>query len=505
MPGVSVEDRAVIYAPTGKDAKLIAQVLEHTGVKTFVCARVGEVVDQLREGVGVLILADEALNTELLNPLALFLDQQPTWSDLPILLMSQRGRGVPEIAHIFPQLGNVTLLERPLQSVTIISATTSALRARRRQYAMREVDRRKDEFLAMLAHELRNPLAPVSAASDLLKIPNLDRGKIKHTSDIISRQVKHMTGLIDDLLDVSRVSRGLVSLDNAVIDARQIVTSAIEQVRPLIDSKRHLLTLRTSPEPAYITGDQKRLVQILSNVLNNASKYTPEGGEIVMSTEVDAANVKFIVADNGMGIEPHIIDSIFDMFAQAERTSDRTQGGLGIGLALVKNLVQLHGGRVFATSEGVGTGSRLEIVLPRTSQADVCLPVIEARIVELPSTRRLLVVDDNVDAATMLGMFLESSGYEVQIVHNAIVALELVRTSESLDACLLDIGLPDMDGNELAKRLRKLPATASAMLIAITGYGQETDRLKTRESGFDYHYVKPVDMTKLANTLAALH
>jgi len=502
---VNVEDRIIIYAPTGKDARLIAQVLERAGVASHVCARAADVAVQLTQGAGALLLVDEALDAALLKDVSQFLGEQPTWSDLPVLVMSMRGLDSPEMRHAYRQLGNVTLLERPLQSVTLASAATSALRARQRQYAMREIDRRKDEFLAMLAHELRNPLAPVSAASDLLKLPHLDREKIRQTSDIISRQVRHMTGLIDDLLDVSRVSRGLVTLNKTVLDARQIVTSAVEQARPLIDARRHRLTVRTSPELAYIEGDQKRLVQILANVLNNACKYTPEGGEIVLAMDARENDVTFTVSDNGIGMDSHVISHIFDMFAQAERTSDRTQGGLGIGLALVKNLVQLHGGSVSARSEGVGNGSRFDITFPRSHQAHSATDSAAAESGQAAPGRNLLVVDDNVDAAVMLGMFLELAGYRVQVVHSAGAALDIASGAPgSIDACLLDIGLPDMDGNDLARRLRTIRSTAAATLIAITGYGQENDRRKTREAGFDQHHVKPVDMQKLMDALAVL-
>lgn len=503
--GIHVESRVIIHAPTGKDARLIAQVLGRNGLDGHVCIRASDVIEEIKKGVGALLLVEEALSVALIKPLTQILNDQPTWSDLPVMVMSQRGLDSPEMRATFLQLGNVTLLERPLQSVTLVSAAKSALRARQRQYAMREIDRRKDEFLAMLAHELRNPLAPVSAASDLLRIPNLGHEQIKQTSEIISRQVRHMTGLIDDLLDVSRVSRGLVTLSTDVLDARQIVGSAVEQVRPLIDARRHRLTLRTSPELAYIRGDQKRLVQILSNVLNNAAKYTPEGGDIVLSMDVNATELRFTIADNGIGIDPNVIERIFDMFAQAERTSDRTQGGLGIGLALVKNLVQLHGGKVCAQSGGIGKGSRFEISFPRCGPpVEVSSPTTANRV---PAAKalRLLVVDDNVDAAAMLGMFLELAGYDVQVVHNAGDAIAVAVTGDHIDACLLDIGLPDMDGNDLARQLREVPSTASAMLIAITGYGQDIDRQKATQSGFDHHYVKPVEMEELRNTLATLH
>lgn len=283
------------------------------------------------------------------------------------------------------------------------------------------------------------------------------------------------------------------------------MANAIEQVRPLIDARRHRLTLRTSPELAYIEGDHKRLVQILSNVLNNAAKYTPEGGEIVLSMDVKKTELVYTVSDNRIGIAAGVIDHIFDLFAQAERTSDRTQGGPGIGLALVKNLVQLHNGTVTARSDGPATGSQFQLTFPRCAHVENApsKPVADSATWLTPL--RILVVDDNVDAAMMLGMFLQLAGHQVEVVQSAAAALESAAQADRIDACLLDIGLPDMDGNDLAARLRAIPATATTMLIAITGYGQDSDRRKTRESGFDHHYVKPVDMEKLVRTLAALH
>jgi signal transduction histidine kinase/CheY-like chemotaxis protein len=503
MPDAKLEYRVLIHAPLGKDARLIAELFGRAGIDCGVCAQPGPLLDELGRGAGALLVADEAITPEFLHAVGRFIEHQQGWSDLPVLVMSRRNAASAGLQHRYLELGNVSLLERPAQGVTLVSAAQSALRARRRQYAMREIDQRKDEFLAMLGHELRNPLAPIRAASDLLRIPNLDRDKIQQTSEIISRQVKHMTGLIDDLLDLSRVSRGLVTLDETLLDARQIVTSAVEQVRPLVDARRHRVTIQMPHEDAFVHGDQKRLVQVLANVLNNAAKYTPEGGDIVVAMDAGQDTVRFTVSDNGIGIDPHMIDQVFDLFAQAERSSDRSQGGLGIGLALVRNLVALHGGRVSAASEGVGKGSRFTITLPR-----VAAPGRDAAPMQLGITPaeshglRLLVVDDNDDAGHMLGLCLEAAGYRATVVQSARAALELARVAP-FDACLLDIGLPDMDGNALARQLRLLPHMAAATLVAITGYGQEADRTRTAAAGFDHHFVKPVDMEALLGVLSA--
>ncbi len=358
--------------------------------------------------------------------------------------------------------------------------------------ALREADRRKDEFLAMLAHELRNPMAPIRAAADLLESRDLAPEQRRRTSQIISRQVKHMTGLVDDLLDVSRVTRGLAELQQARLDVKQVIADAIEQTRPLMEAKRHRLVVELAFDAAQVLGDHKRLVQVLSNLLGNAAKYTPAEGRIEVTMGATDEQVVLAVADNGIGIAQELQVRIFDLFAQADRSPDRSQGGLGIGLALVRSLVELHGGSVAAHSEGVGKGSRFVVTLPRAAAED--LPEAaqgDAAPLAPSAARRVLVVDDNVDAAQMLGMCLEAAGHAVMIEHDSQQALE--RASTWLpEVCILDIGLPGMDGNELARRLRAQPETSKATLIALTGYGQEQDRQNAMAAGFDHHLVKPV-------------
>jgi PAS domain S-box-containing protein len=372
------------------------------------------------------------------------------------------------------------------------------------QEALRSADRRKDEFLAMLAHELRNPLAPISAGADVLRLTRVDEARVRQISELISRQVKHMTSLVDDLMDVSRVTRGLITLDSAMLDAGHIVTDAVEQVRPLIDARGHKLEVHTPPAPAFVLGDQKRLIQVITNVLNNAAKYTPQGGRIVLTMAATAEQVVISVADNGIGMGQDMVGRVFELFAQAERTSDRSQGGLGIGLALVKSLVDLHAGTVTASSAGPDRGSEFTIRLPRADLPQAASARAGGgKLAAATRPLRVLVVDDNADAALMLGMFLESAGHQVAVEHNARRALVRAHREEP-DVYLLDIGLPDMDGNELARQLRGQPGGNRAVLIAITGYGQEQDRQETATAGFDHHFVKPVDAEHLLALLAGL-
>ena len=365
---------------------------------------------------------------------------------------------------------------------------------------LREADRRKDEFLAMLSHELRNPLAPIGAAAELLQRAKLDDGMLKRTSQIIGRQVKHMTALIDDLLDVSRVTRGLVELEQTVLDVGAVLHEAVEQVTPLIEARGHALTLTLPPPGTQVLGDRKRLVQVVANLLGNAAKYTPEGGHLAVNAFEREGRLCIDVLDNGIGMAPELVARAFDLFTQAERSSDRSSGGLGLGLALVKSLIELHGGEVACDSAGPGQGSRFSVCLPLLHAPEAAAPVPDAPSTAGPAPLRVLVVDDNVDAAVTLAMLLEANGHEVQVEHDPLVALAATLDTPP-QVCLLDIGLPGIDGLELARRLRARPGTADALLIAITGYGQDSDRQQILQAGFDHHLVKPIDIAQLYTLL----
>ena len=367
---------------------------------------------------------------------------------------------------------------------------------------LKEVDRRKDVFLAMLAHELRNPLAPISTAAEILLLEDIDPETVSHTSGIITRQVGHMTGLIDDLLDVSRVTRGLVRLNIETLDLQQILNAAIEQARSLIDARKHRLTVRMAAA-ALVAGDRIRLVQVLANLLDNAAKYTAEGGDILVSLDVRDAQAVFRVTDNGIGIEAKLLPHIYDLFTQGERSPDRSQGGLGVGLALVKSLVELHCGTVQASSTP-GQGSTFTVVLP-LQHARGPTPSVPLRKDEpaKASPLRIMLVDDNEDAAVMLAIRLRAAGHAVTVKHDGQSTLAHV-CDPATQVFILDIGLPDLDGYELARRLRQLPAFAGATFIALSGYGQERDRLRSKAAGFDHHFLKPVEGTALIEVLAQL-
>jgi PAS domain S-box-containing protein len=383
-----------------------------------------------------------------------------------------------------------------------IGAASDITERKAAEERLREADRRKDEFLAMLAHELRNPLAPSGAAAELLQRIKPDEAMLKRTSQIIGRQVGHMTALIDDLLDVSRVTRGLVQLANAPLDVDGVMHEAVEQVMPLVQGRRHQLAVTLPPPGTRVLGDRKRLVQVLANLLNNAAKYTPEGGRLALEAGVrpgrQGRELCIDVLDNGIGMAPDLAARAFELFAQAERSSDRSSGGLGLGLALVRSLVELHGGSVACESGGPGAGSRFSVCLPllEPERAEAAPQPNDAVAPAAGGALRVMVVDDNVDAAVTLGMLLESAGHRVLVEHDAHDALARAQ-ADPPQAFLLDIGLPGMDGMELARRLRARPATAGALLVAVTGYGQDKDRAQVLAAGFDHHMVKPIDTGRL--------
>ncbi|MGZ5001210.1 MAG: hybrid sensor histidine kinase/response regulator, partial [Methylomonas sp.] len=371
------------------------------------------------------------------------------------------------------------------------------------EQALKDADRRKDEFLAMLAHELRNPLAPIRNAVEIQKLSGSDPSRLAWCNEIIERQVEHLTRLVDDLLDVSRISRGLVELKKEPLEIRDFILPSLETCQPLIETRRHRFSLAVPPESVWVEGDRIRLAQAVSNLLNNAAKYTEEGGQIGLSVEASDREVGIHVSDNGRGIDPVDLSHLFDLFYQADRNIDRAQGGLGIGLSLVHNLVANHGGNVQAFSAGRGQGSEFVIRLPRLIlSSSTASPSSAAPATLCRNKFRILVVDDNRDAAESLALLLESEGHQVMTAFDGLCALETART-ERPDIILLDIGLPGMDGYAVAQALRQNHELEQTKLIALTGYGQPDDREKSTVSGFNEHLVKPVDIEKLRKLLAS--
>jgi len=390
-----------------------------------------------------------------------------------------------------------------------LGTDTDVHEAKLAEEALQEANHRKDEFLAMLAHELRNPLAPISAAAQVLRMAPSQPDKVRQYSEVITRQVNHMTTLVNDLLDVSRVTRGMVQLEMAEVDLKAVVTQAAEQVHPLIEAGRHALLVQLGAAPVLVRGDRARLIQVTANLLANAAKYTPAGGRIVLSVEPVGDKVRIEVADNGSGIEVALLPQVFDLFVQGKRTPDRAQGGLGLGLALVKNIVGMHGGKVAARSDGPGCGSSFTVELPLLARAAAPAPAAQPASAAWPAPAagaqrrlRIMLVDDNVDAAQTLAALLEGAGHLVQTLNDPRAALLAATAATGApDVFILDIGMPDIDGHTLARQLRAQPALRSAVYVALTGYGQASDRASSREAGFDLHLVKPVDAGQLVALL----
>jgi PAS domain S-box-containing protein len=368
---------------------------------------------------------------------------------------------------------------------------------RQRMQELAEADQRKNQFLAMLGHELRNPLAPARNALCLLRQVNPEDPKFEWSRDVLDRQVQQMTRLVDDLLDVSRISTGKIRLQKTCVEMHDVLEKAVEISRPLIEERRQELTESWPAEPVWLEADPTRLAQVISNLLNNAAKYTQEGGHIWLTATREEDQIVIQVRDNGIGIAAQMLPHVFDLFAQADCSLERSQGGLGLGLTLVRKLVELHAGTIRASSPGPGQGSSFEVQLPVLDRTPAQAPKPNRPKLAIPETvRRVLVVDDNRDAAETLALLLRSSGQEVRLAYDGLSALKAADGFQP-EVVLLDIGLPGMNGYEVARELRRLPGLGQALLIAVTGYGMEADRRCALEAGFDRHIVKPVDPDRL--------
>jgi signal transduction histidine kinase/response regulator RpfG family c-di-GMP phosphodiesterase len=420
-------------------------------------------------------------------------------------LLTSDGEMVGSIATYFPRLHRPS--SRETRMVELYAHHAAQFIENARLYReRREADRRKDEFLAMLAHELRNPMAPILNALHLLREEGGDPAA-EQAREVAERQIRHLARLVDDLLDVSRISSGKIHLRKGRVELGETVARAVETARPLFAARRHVLSVSLPDEPIPLEADATRLEQVLANLLNNAAKYTEPGGWVVIEAlrEGEAAVVR--VRDNGIGITPELLPRIFDLFTQADRSLDRSQGGLGLGLTLVRSLVEMHGGSVTAASAGVGKGSEFVVRLPLgapeahgemkgTGHPGPPPESVEAR------SRRVLVVEDNIDGARLMAQLLESGGHQTWMTHDGLSALEAAREQRP-EVVLLDIGLPGMDGYQVAERLRRMEGMERALLVAITGYGQDVDRQRTHEAGIDLHKIKPVDPEALLKLVAS--
>jgi len=388
---------------------------------------------------------------------------------------------------------NAELEERVTERTAALEATTEQLK---------EANHRKDEFLAMLAHELRNPLAPIRTAVQLLRLKELTEPHRQRARDVIERQVEHLVNLIDDLLDVSRITRGMITLQLEPVLVGAIVARAVETARPAIDAHKHALELDLPEELISVEGDKTRLVQVIANILHNAAKFMDPGGRIRLSVRREGQYALISIADTGIGIAPDLLPKIFELFTQVHAKSERAQGGLGIGLALVRRLTEMHGGTVTAHSDGAGRGSTFSVRLPVmvTQIAGLVHPKRDTGTIPRVASQRILVADDNRDAAEALSLQLQLAGHDVRTAHDGIEALTVAKTFDP-EIVLLDLGMPKMDGYEVARQLRLQPRSRRVTLIALTGWGQQQDRDRTAEAGFDAHLVKPVAEAQLFRAL----
>jgi two-component system CheB/CheR fusion protein len=414
-----------------------------------------------------------------------------------IVLRSRRGQLVP----LFATLNRLEVDEHELFCFILTD-----LRGQKREQELLDQSRRKDEFLAMLAHELRNPLAPIRNAASLLTVGAPNEARLQRARGVIERQVTHLTRLIDDLLDISRITRGKIRLEAEPIDLGVAISRSVETVRPILEAHRHQFSVELPSEPLLVQADLTRLSQALGNLLNNAAKFTPDGGAITLTARRTGSMLEVSVRDNGIGIAPDMLPRIFDLFTQVDATPGRSQGGLGIGLTLVRTLVEMHGGTVEARSAGAGQGSEFVVRLPALHDANEAVTQGSAdrpspQRVRSPTdggaTRRVLVVDDNVDSLQSLTEVLEELGHEVRAAPDGETALELARQFRP-HVMLVDIGLPGMNGYDLARSLRRTPELQQAILVALTGYGREEDRRASMEAGFNDHWVKPIGLDMLA-------
>jgi signal transduction histidine kinase/CheY-like chemotaxis protein/uncharacterized membrane protein len=426
-------------------------------------------------------------------------------------LVAHSGEVVGALSLSFPaprnpsrrEIDQLDLLAR--KAALYLQRATADEGRRQSESRLREADRRKDEFLAVLAHELRNPLAPIRNAVGFLQIKGTNDPDLANARDLIGRQVQHMVRLVDDLLDVSRVTLGQIQLQKEIVSLGLALTNAVEASRPLLDAAEHRLCVALPAEPVYVEADVTRLAQIFQNLLNNAAKYTPPGGNIEVTASAQAGRVRVTVRDNGIGLHPAMLERVFEMFTQVDRSGALTQGGLGIGLSLAQQLAHMHGGHIEARSAGEGLGSEFTVTLPTRAapEAQVLPQVASAAAARVAAQRRVLVVDDNVDAAESLRLVMEMHGHAVRSAFDGETALGIAAEFRP-DIVFLDLGMPHMDGFAVCRRLRGESWGREVVLVALTGWGQDGDRERTAQAGFDHHVVKPADPVIVQQLIASV-
>ena len=502
-------DSILVMAPFGRDAELICRQMRSNGMRCENTDSIDTVCDRMAdESVAAIVMTEEALQPDTTARLARALADQPAWSEIPLLILT----GIPSLeprTHSFDALGrrtNVTLIDRPVRIKSLASALRAALRARQRQYEVRDLMRQleeriheRDRFLAVLGHELRNPLGAILLASQMA---NADGRLDEDHAQLIERQSRHLTRLVNDLLDLSRVAAGKIVLKKQHIDLRDIARQTMSLAQPLADQQRVELRTAFPDQPLIVEADPVRIDQIITNIVTNAIKYTPEGGHVLLQLAAEQGEAVIRVTDDGVGIADDRIGRIFELFAQAENAIGRAQGGMGIGLALVRNLVQLHDGSVYAKSDGVGKGSEFCARLP-LANVDVvparAMPVDRADSEAPAALRRIVVVEDNPDVRDLLRLKLRRLGHAVADARDGIEGLDVI-LREKPDLALVDLGLPGMDGYDVARGIREQLGD-DVVLVAVSGFGQPDDKRRALEAGFDDHITKPADVNDIENVL----
>jgi signal transduction histidine kinase len=547
MVGTSMQNERVLLLPA---AAALEALLSDAGFSCLACHDPTALSEELERGAGVIILTADVLAEGIAAPLYAAIDRQPSWSDLPVVLLCSADVVRRIDAALIEPLGNVIVQPSPCEPNSLISVLRAALRARRRQLAVREqleslrrmeaarqladaarkrteselsasearfhalagdipsivhnaqeqlleTDRRKDQFLAILAHELRNPLMPIRSGLEVLAMTETQHSEIV---ELMQQQTVHLARLVDDLLDVSRIVCGRIELRKEPVELRAIVDRSVAAVSSSLEAKNQTLSISLPPDSIWLNADPIRLVQVVENLLSNASKYTDNRGRVALSVQTSEGQVELTVHDNGIGIDPELLPGLFDLFSQAASSIERSQGGLGIGLTLVKSLVELHGGTVEAASSGRGQGSQFIVRLAVAPDVSA-MPQPPEQVPDTLPGRRILVVDDNPGAVKALSLLLSKMGpHEVAMATNGIEALEQIRRLRP-ELVLLDIGLPGMNGYEVARAVRADPELEEILLAAVTGYGRREDRQESAAAGFDRHLVKPFAMRELADLL----
>jgi signal transduction histidine kinase len=511
IPVISAADeRLLVLAPTGRDGPLTQALLRKAGLPCDVCVDMDDLCHRLEnEGAGALLMAMEVLGRAESVKLRATLSGQPSWSDIPILLFSgetTHPRRPEALTNLLDVLGNVTLLDRPLRPITMVSAAKAALRARHRQYEARDelvrqarAVQARDEFLAMLGHELRNPLSAIAMAIEMME--RAPGGDLQKPRAIVRRQARHLARLVDDLLDVSRVSSGKIVLKRAPVDFGELVERCLQSVGAAVKTQRLEMNFSRVPTALVVDGDSVRLEQIVMNLVTNAIKYTPPGGHIDIHVESAEGGAVLRVKDDGSGITSDMLPRIFELFAQAEATLERSKGGMGIGLTLVRTLLELHGGTIEAESAGLGKGSTFTARLPlrQTVDSPAESPPESSRI-SVSISHSVLIVEDNDDSRELLQSYLSQAGHRVDAVGDGLKGVDRA-VEVKPKVVIVDIGLPSLDGYGVARRVREYLG-ASPFLIALTGYGQPEDRRLALEAGFDLHFTKPIDLGGLKRLLS---